>query len=423
MRSDGTASGTTSRPVLSGDGRTLAFTVSTSFADVPGSFPYGPIIRHLGTGTTSDLRRMPSLGGAASMPGPLSLSDDGRRVASIPYLLAGEHATGDATVRDTTSGAVLATLGSVSVPIVTNRVVPLALSGDGASFALGFVPPPGGPTRGALRVGKVAAPSSAREVASEYAADIASVGHRHAPGHEDAHGVRRRCDGRRPRRGRVPVGEQQRPGHERRRDRIARALGRRRMGRVRLRRHRRRRPATTVASARCTHARSHDRRPRRPSADHQPRAQPAPGSAEPAAGGEPGIGETVDERQWPTGPRFWNTVPTRSSASPTAKQMPDFERAASTTPVALPSTETTWGSSESPAVKTRLVSARRIEAGVTLAYESVSARIVFAFENVCRRLAWADRSLALALAPRNAGMPISSSTPMTITTVMISTNV
>jgi hypothetical protein len=58
--------------------------------------------------------------------------------------------------------------------------------------------------------------------------------------------------------------------------------------------------------------------------------------------------------------------------------MPDFERAASTRPDALPSTDTVPGPSESPVVNVRLVSALASETVVTPATESVSALIVFA---------------------------------------------
>jgi hypothetical protein len=160
--------------VISGDGRTVAFTVLTGFIDVQFTLPYGPLVRHLDAGTTSNLMIQPPLGSAATMPGPLSLSDDGRRIASIPYRLNGQTADGTATVRDTTTGAVIATLGSVSVPIVTNRVVPLALSGDGQWFAIGFVPPPDDPLGiGAIRVGRVDDVASARSVASVYTPELA----------------------------------------------------------------------------------------------------------------------------------------------------------------------------------------------------------------------------------------------------------
>jgi hypothetical protein len=169
----GVAVGSWSGPELSGDGRTVAFLGTSTYPDVPGSFPNGPIIRHLDTGTTSDLRRTPPIGVALAMPGPVSLSDDGRRVASIPFVLGGQQAIGEATVRDTTTGEVIADLGPATVPLDPNHILPIALSGDGTRFALGFVPEPGGPTRGSIRVGRVADPLAAHTIPSEFAVELA----------------------------------------------------------------------------------------------------------------------------------------------------------------------------------------------------------------------------------------------------------
>jgi len=162
-----------SAPVLSGDGSTVAFTLVTGFPDVAFSVPYGPVVRHLDTGTTADLRLAPPIGYAAVMPGPPSLSDDGSRIASIPYQVSGTTALGGASVRDTTTGAFVADLGRVDVPIAANRGAPIAISGDGTRFAVGFVPAPGASTSGAIRVGRVADPASARTVTSEFAMDVA----------------------------------------------------------------------------------------------------------------------------------------------------------------------------------------------------------------------------------------------------------
>jgi hypothetical protein len=173
VSAQGVAVGSWSGPELSGDGRTVAFLGTSSYPDVPGSFPNGPIIRHLDTGTTSDLRRTPPIGVALAMPGPVSLSDDGRRVASIPFVLGGQQAIGEATVRDTTTGEVIADLGPATVPLDPNHILPIALSGDGTRFALGFVPEPGGPTRGTIRVGRVADPLAAHTIPSEFAVELA----------------------------------------------------------------------------------------------------------------------------------------------------------------------------------------------------------------------------------------------------------
>lgn len=67
-----------SRPVISGDGRAVAFATSTAVVEPPVVIPFGPLVRHLDAATTTSMIDP----GGPVVPGDYDLSDDGARMPS-----------------------------------------------------------------------------------------------------------------------------------------------------------------------------------------------------------------------------------------------------------------------------------------------------------------------------------------------------
>lgn len=121
-----------SRPVISGDGRTVAFTTSARVIDPPVVIPFGPLVRHLDSATTTSMIDP----GAPVVPGDYDLSDDGSRIAFVEFSLSGLTVYANARVADTTTRAQIAAIANFTSNADVPVTFPLALSGDGTVFAL-----------------------------------------------------------------------------------------------------------------------------------------------------------------------------------------------------------------------------------------------------------------------------------------------
>lgn len=114
-------------PVISGDGRVVAFNVLTPFMSFC-CVTVGPYVRVLAAGTT---RRMPAVPGQFNVNGQVSLSDDGRRVVYGQLAPVGMDATFGIVVTDTTTATILASVTSGTLTHQSQGSFDQAISGDG----------------------------------------------------------------------------------------------------------------------------------------------------------------------------------------------------------------------------------------------------------------------------------------------------
>ena len=114
-------------PVISGDGRVVAFNVLTPFMSFC-CVTVGPYVRVLAAGTT---KLMPAAPGQLNLSGQVSLSDDGRRVVYGQLAPVGMDATFAIVVSDTTTATFLAGVTSGNLTHQSQGSFDQAISGDG----------------------------------------------------------------------------------------------------------------------------------------------------------------------------------------------------------------------------------------------------------------------------------------------------
>lgn len=135
-----------SHPVISGDGRSVAFTTVElrQVIDTPPIPPlvFGPYVRNLDQGST---RLMPLQSiGAFIVPNQYDLSDDGHRIAYT--LINAQGFTSKVVLADTTDGTVFGTTGASTVTPADTNLTQVAISGDGTQFVFVINPISGTPS-------------------------------------------------------------------------------------------------------------------------------------------------------------------------------------------------------------------------------------------------------------------------------------
>ena len=147
-----------SQAVISGDGRSVAFTttVRRQIIDLPPwipPLPYGPFVRNLDNGSTR-LMPLQSLQ-RLLVPNQYDLSDDGRRI--VYTLVNVDGFVSNVVVAETTDGTVFGTTGTTTIIPDNSNATPVGISGDGTKFV--FVVNPSSGANPTLTVAPVRTPT------------------------------------------------------------------------------------------------------------------------------------------------------------------------------------------------------------------------------------------------------------------------